>query len=156
MQIKDFRETVLEQFDEKLSKYEPQINSDIEKYKKGSCVLKLVGNDGNPLANTHIKINQTGHDFKYGANIFLLDEFKTVEENEKYRDMFHKFFNMATVPFYWSELESQQSKPRFAADSPKIYRRPAPDLCIDYCNEKGIAAKLHCLFYDKFTPVLPP
>ena len=146
----------MEQYDKKLPKYEAQISSDIEKYKKGDCVLKLIDKDGKPLANTKVTINQTGHDFKYGANIFLLDEFGNDEENQKYRDVFHRFFNIATVPFYWAELEPQEGKLRFDADSPKIYRRPAPDLCLDYCKEHGMEAKLHCLFYDKFTPAWLP
>ena len=146
----------MEQYDKKLPKYEAQISSDIEKYKKGDCVLKLIDKDGKPLANTKVTINQTGHDFKYGANIVLLDEFQTEEENQKYREFFHQFFNLATVPFYWAELEPEQDKPRYAADSYKIHRRPAPDLCVEYCEEKGILPKLHCLFYDKFIPAWLP
>lgn len=156
MEIRQFRETVMEQYDKKLPQYEAQINSNIEKHKKGDCTLRILDANGQPLAGKNVKINQAEHDFKYGANILLLDEFGTDEENKKYRDTFYRYFNLATVPFYWAELEPEEGKPRYAADSPKIYRRPTPDLCLDYCNEKGIAAKLHCLFYDKFTPAWLP
>jgi GH35 family endo-1,4-beta-xylanase len=34
----------------------------------------------------------------------------------------------------------------------KNYRRPAPDLCLEYCKEHGIEPKLHCLVYDQWSP----
>ena len=87
-----------------------------------------------------MEIRQTGHEFKFGANLFMLDEFESEEKNRIYREKFPEAFNLATVPFYWNDLEPEEGKPRYAADSPKIYRRPAPDLCVAYCKEKGIGA----------------
>ncbi|HML48759.1 MAG TPA: glycoside hydrolase family 10, partial [Clostridia bacterium] len=69
-----------------------------------------------------------------------------------YKDLFRQVNNLATLPFYWRDLEPEQGKPRFAADSPKAYRRPAPDLCLAYCEANGITPKAHCLMYDQFTP----
>ena len=74
------------------------------------------------------------------------------ELNKKYRDDFKKYFTTATVPFYWNGLEPEKGKPRFDKNSEKIYRRPAPELCVEYCEENGINPKLHCLVYDKFLP----
>lgn len=150
--IAAFRALCMEKFEAAEELFQNRIEPNIEKYRKGDMTLRLTDEKGNPLKNQRVKINQTGHDFKYGANIFLLDEFPTEEENAKYRDFFHRYFNLATVPFYWKELEPEQDKPRYAADSYKIHRRPAPDLCVAYCEEKGIMPKLHCLFYDKFIP----
>lgn len=124
----------------------------IEKYRKGYCKLRFVDENGRPIAGKQVKINQTSHDFKYGANIFMLDEFETAEDNAKYRENFKKYFNLATVPFYWDGLEPEKGKPRYDKNSRKVYRRPAPELCMEYCEENGIDAKLHCLVYDKFTP----
>ena len=124
----------------------------IEKYRKGWCKLRFVDEEGKPVVGKKVKINQQTHDFKYGANIFMLDEFESESDNKTYRELFKKYFNLATVPFYWSDLEPEEGKPRFAKDSKKIYRRPAPELCVEYCEESGIDAKLHCLVYDKFTP----
>ena len=123
----------------------------IEQNRKGDCRIRLTDGFGNPLKNTEVKIDQKTHDFQFGAHIFMLDEFETEEENKKFRDMFSDYFNLATIPFYWSDLEPEQDKPRYDKDSKKIYRRPAPDLCLEYCEEKGIKGKLHCLVYDKFT-----
>ncbi len=148
----EFREICLSRYNEQKDLFSSVIEPNIETYRKGDCTLRFTDADGKPLKNAKVKINQSKHDFKYGANIFMLDEFPTKEENDAYRDLFHKYFNLATVPFYWAGLEPEQGKPRYAADSPKVYRRPAPDLCLEYCNEHGIDAKLHCMFYDKFIP----
>ena len=59
---------------------------------------------------------------------------------------------MATLPFYWDTLEPERGKPRYAKDSPKVYRRPAPDLCIEFCEENGIEPREHALAYDAFFP----
>ena len=66
--------------------------------------------------------------------------------------MFKEYFNLATVPFYWKDLEPEDGKPRYDKNSYKIYRRPAPDLCMDYCEQNGIMPKLHCLVYNSWTP----
>lgn len=124
----------------------------IEKYRKGWCKLHFVDAEGKPIAGKKVTVNQATHDFKYGANIFMLDEFQSPEDNATYRENFKKYFNLATVPFYWDGLEPTEGKPRFAKDSEKVYRRPAPELCVEYCEESGIDAKLHCLVYESFLP----
>ena len=129
-----------------------KIKNDIEKHRKGWCKIRFVDKAGNPIVGKKVLVRQTSHEFKYGANIFMLDEFTDEKLNEAYRDNFANYFNLATVPFYWDGLEPEEGKPRFAKNSPKVYRRPAPELCVEYCEEKGIAAKLHCLVYDKFIP----
>lgn len=82
----------------------------------------------------------------------MLDEFDSEEYNRRYRGEFKKYFNLATVPFYWDGLEPEEGKPRYDKNSPKVWRRPSPELCTEYCEENGIMPKLHCLVYDKFIP----
>ena len=129
-----------------------RISEGIEQNRKGNFKLCITDDKGEPLKNVTVKVNQKSHEFKFGAHIFMLDEFEKAEDNAKFREMFKEYFNLATVPFYWDMLEPEQNKPRYDKDSPKVYRRPAPDLCMQYCEESGIDAKLHCLVYDKFTP----
>lgn len=129
-----------------------RIANGIEQNRKGDCRVRLTDAAGKPLANTRVSVEQTAHAFRYGANIFMLDEFGEDALNVAYRDTFHRYFNLATVPFYWNTLEPERGNPRYAADSEKIYRRPAPDLCMAYCAEKGIDAKLHCLVYEAYMP----
>lgn len=124
----------------------------IEMHRKGYCRLKITDANGNPLPYKEIKISQISHDFKFGANIFMLDEFKNEKDNTTYRENFKKYFNLATVPFYWDGLEPEKDKPRYNKNSPGVYRRPSPDLCVEYCSENNIDYKLHCLVYDKFIP----
>lgn len=129
-----------------------RVKEGIEAHRKGDCRVRFSDKDGNPLAGKTVTLTQKTHDFKYGANIFLLDEFGDEEKNALYRAQFKEYFNLATVPFYWKDLEPEEGKPRYDKDSPKVYRRPAPDLCVEYCEENGITPKLHCLVYDHFNP----
>ena len=126
--------------------------NDIEKHRKGYAKIRFVDEDGAPIAGKKVKLTQTSHDFKYGANIFMLDEFESDKDNATYREMFKKYFNLATVPFYWNGIEPEEGKLRYDKNSPKIYRRPAPELCVEYCEENNIDAKLHCLIYESFNP----
>ncbi len=107
---------------------------------------------GKPAAGVIIRIKQKSHDFGFGCNLFLLNQFSDVEDNVKYQSSVAKVFNTATLPFYWNAVEPEQDKPRYTADSFNIFRRPAPDICVEYCRSHNIEPKLHCLFYDKFIP----
>lgn len=129
-----------------------RVKSDIEKYRKGYCKLHITDSNGIPIKNKKIKINQISHNFGFGANMLMLDEFESESDNATYRSEFKKYFNLATIPFYWHGLEPEQGKPRYSKSSPKVYRRPAPELCMEYCNENNIKAKLHCLVYDTYIP----
>ena len=152
MTIHEYREAVMGRFEAHAHELGERAKKNIEAYRKGDRKVRFVNREGNPVKGASVHITQQTHDFKHGANIFLLDEFGDEVRNKRYRDQFASYFNLATVPFFWGDLEPEQGKPRFAKDSPKIYRRPAPDLCVEYCEEKGISAKVHCLFYDKFLP----
>ena len=133
-----------------------RVKDGIEKYRKGNVKIRFCDKSGAPVKNKQVSIEQTKHAFKYGANIFMLDEFGDESLNSVYRETFSKYFNLATLPFYWGDLEPEKGKLRFDSDSPKIYRRPATELCMDYCNEKGIDAKLHCLVYEMILPKWAP
>ena len=146
------RETVLKHFEEQKDYMNTRVNSGIELYRKGYANLKFVLPDGTKVKNIKFKAEQKSHDFNFGCNIFLLDEFETEEKNKIFRNLFPEVFNYAIAPFYWDALEPEKGKPRYAKDSEKVYRRPAPDLVLDYCREKNIRVKGHCLIYDSFSP----
>lgn len=145
------KETALRCFLEQKEAVRSRTQTGIEQNRKRDAVLRFVSDDPLPEDVT-VEVRQTGHEFRFGANLFMLDEFECAEKNAVYREKFPELFNLATLPFYWSDLEPEEGKPRFAIDSPRIYRRPAPDLCVNYCREKGIEPKCHCLNYDSFTP----
>ena len=146
------RRKVLELFDEQEASWKQRSAEGIERYRKGNGRITVVDKEGNPVSNAKIKLTQTNHEFRFGANLFMLDELESEEKNEKYKKYFSDVFNMATLPFYWDALEPERGKPRYAKDSPKIYRRPSPDLCIEFCKKHGIEPREHALAYDSFFP----
>lgn len=146
------RRKILDLFDEQSDYVEEKVSHGIETYRKGDGKVQVIDKNGDPVAGAKIKLSQKSHEFRFGANIFMLDELETPEKNEIYKKCFADVFNMATLPFYWDSLEPERGKPRYAKDSPKVYRRPAPDLCIEFCREHGIEPREHALAYDHFFP----
>ena len=146
------RRNILELFEEQKDFWEARVASGIEQHRKGDGRIKVVDQNGKPLSGVKVKLKQKSHAFRFGANIFMLDELETDEKNEAYKKHFADVFNMATLPFYWDTLEPERGKPRYEKDSPKVYRRPAPDLCIEFCEKHGIEPREHGLAYEWFFP----
>ena len=130
------RDIAMRHFDEQRERTDLRVKSGIENYRKGNAHIVLLSDRPLP-ENVTVEVEQVNHEFRFGANLFLLDEFGEEEKNAAYREKFAELFNLATVPFYWDGVEPEKGKPRYAKDSPKVYRRPAPDLCVEYCKEKA-------------------
>ena len=143
---------VYEIFEEHREFFDKTVPAGIEKHRKGDGKITVADKNGTPIKDAKIKINQKSHEFRFGANLFMLDELETEEKNEKYKKCFAELFNMATLPFYWRDLEPEKGKQRYAKDSPKIYRRPATDLCIEFCEKHGIEPREHALAYEQWFP----
>lgn len=149
-------EQVLRPFEQNYEYMTDRIESGIEANRKGRMTLRFADEKGQPLTNVQAEFKQISHDFRFGANCFMIDELETEEKNAEYKRRFAELFNTATLPFYWCDLEPEKGKPRFEKNSPKVYRRPAPDLCLDFCRQHDIEPKLHCLNYDQWTPLWVP
>ena len=145
-------EKVLKYFEAEKEYTRRRVESGIELYRKGDVDIIVRDADGNPVSGAKIDAVETKQSFKFGANTFMVDELETEWKNRTYKKQFAELFNLGTVPFYWRDLEPEEGKPRFAADSPKIYRRPATDLCVEWLESEGLEPKLHCLNYDQFKP----
>lgn len=143
---------ILERFDGLDPAWRERTEDGIERYRKGNATLSVVDTNGRPVSGATVKIKQKNHAFRFGANCFMLDELESDEKNEAYKRRFAELFNMATLPFYWDTLEPERGKPRYAKDSPKVYRRPAPDLCIEFCKQHGIEPREHALAYENTFP----
>lgn len=143
---------ILSRYRAKAAETQARCDRLIEEHRKGPFAVSVENADGSPCPGAKIEVEQTTSDFKFGANCFLVGEFDTPGENALYEKRFAEVFNLATLPFYWGTLEPEEGRPRFAADSPKIYRRPAPDLCLEFCERNGIMPKAHCLNYSCFAP----
>lgn len=146
------RRDVLKYFEEQKEYTEEKIAYGIENYRKGDAKITVRTADDRTLSGAKVKINQTSHAFRFGANLFMLDELETHEKNELYKKHFSDAFNMATIPFYWDAVEPEKGKTRYEKDSPRIYRRPPIDLCIEFCEKYGIEPREHALAYDRFFP----
>lgn len=131
---------------------EQRIQAGIKLNRMGFATFRFVDADGKPLTNVDVKLEQTRHEFLFGCNIFMLGGYPTAELNERYESAFRELFNLAVVPFYWSDLEPEQGKPRFAKDSAAIHRRPPPDLCVEFCQRHGITPKGHLLIWHQWLP----
>ncbi|MBN2712285.1 MAG: endo-1,4-beta-xylanase [Planctomycetes bacterium] len=131
---------------------ESRIDSGIENNRKGFGKLTLLDSAGKEIEKAKIKLKQKGHEFQFGCNAFMLDQFPEKEQNENYRETFTSLFNLAVVPFYWSDLEPEDGELRFDKNSRKIYRRPQPDLVLEFCNEHNITPKGHPLLWHHFRP----
>ena len=143
---------VLRFFDEQMPYYKTKIENEIDRNRKGTAKIKIINSKGEVLENAEVRAVQKNHEFKFGCNIFMLDEFDDEDKNNQYKEVFKNLFNLAVVPFYWRGLEPVQGIVRFAEDSPKVYRRPAPDLVLKWCEANGIEPKGHPLLWHLYTP----
>ena len=148
--------TVFKYINEQREETEERVRLNIEQNRKGFATLRVADGKGHPIKGASVHARLIQHEFKHGANLFLLDEMESSEKNRLYKQRFAEAFNLATLPFYWKDVEPEQGKNRYGKDSPRIYRRPAPDLCMEYCTQHGIEPKLHCLNYMNYTPQWVP
>ncbi|MEI6051151.1 MAG: endo-1,4-beta-xylanase [Opitutaceae bacterium] len=131
---------------------EQRIVSGIQNNRMGFAQLRFTDAQGKALTNVEVRFEQTRHEFLFGCNLFMLGGFSTPEQNKQYEEAFCSVFNMAVLPFYWSDLEPEQGKLRFAKDSPFIYRRPPPDLTLEFCERNHIIPKGHLLAWHQLLP----
>lgn len=146
------RRKVFELFEAQKDYVADRVRSGIEQYRKGYADITVKDSAGNVIPGARVKVTQKSHEFKFGANLFMLDEMETAEKNEAYKSRFADLFNMATLPFYWEATEPQKGHTRYAKDSEKLYRRPPIDLCIEFCRQHGIEPREHALAYEHFVP----
>ena len=146
------RKKVLEQFELQKDFMNTTVQNNIEANRKGYATINLTDSKGNAIPDAKISVNQKTHEFKFGANLFMLEELETKEKNDAYKKHFADLFNMATLPFYWNATEPKKGMLRYEKDSPKMYRRPAIDLCMEFCEANGIEPREHALAYEQFFP----
>lgn len=125
-----------------------KIDQDIDRNRKSDAVIQVINAKGKPLSGVRVTIEQIDSSFHFGANIFMIDGYQTQEQNRRYEAAFCNLFNAATVPFYWNDLEPEQGKPRFAADSAFIARRPPPERVVAFCQERGLKMHGHPLVWN--------
>ena len=73
------RKKVLELFEKNREYMDERIKSGIERNRKGYARISVRDKDGNNVSGTEISVRQKTHEFKFGANLFMLDEFENDE-----------------------------------------------------------------------------
>jgi hypothetical protein len=61
-----------------------QMDSDIEKYRKSNGTITVTDENGKPVANATVIIQQQTSEFKFGSNLFVLHQLASPELNRKY------------------------------------------------------------------------
>ena len=74
------RRKILDLFEEQRELVNSRVREGIEKHRKGDAGIKLVDQSGAPVTDATIKLVQKNHEFRFGANIFMLDEMESDEE----------------------------------------------------------------------------
>lgn len=141
------KEKVLKSFIENKDILEKRNAEGIEKYRKGDFTIKFAN-----AGKKKITVKQKKHKFLFGCTAFMLNSFEKEEKEAIFKEKFVRLFNQAVVPFYWEDLEPQEGQVRFSKDSENIYRRPAPDIVLEFCKEYGIEPKGHCLTWNRSVP----
>jgi endo-1,4-beta-xylanase len=133
-----------------------RIAQGIELNRKGFARLELTSPDGKPVERAEVTYQQVRHEYRFGCNAFMLEQFNEPEKNRRYEEIFAGLFNLAVVPFYWSDLEPEDGNTRFRKDSRSIYRRPPPDLVLEFCERNRITPKGHPLYWHELVPSWVP
>lgn len=125
-----------------------RIADGIRQNRMGAFTIQFEDSKGNPVNNVEVAVNQASHDFYFGANGFMVKGFHNPKEDALYEKYFTQLFNFVTIPFYWAALEPEPGKLRFGKDSEFIYRRPAPDVLLEFCRKYNLTPKGHTLVWD--------
>ena len=134
------------------SENEFRIKNDTERYRKGFGDIRKITVNGEDISSGEIHFKLKKHEFKFGCNSFMFGEFDDTEKNQIYAEKFKELFNLAVVPFYWSDLEPNDGELRFEKNSRPLYRRPPPDLIVEFCEKNNITPKGHPLMWHLWYP----
>lgn len=127
----------------------PEINANIEKYRKGNFKIKVIAKDGTSVPAA-INIEQKQHAFDFGTNVLMLGSMG--EKEQAYRDAVSNLFHLVTTTFCWNIMETTPGSYRFEEGSEEIYRRPPSDRVLAFAKEKNLKLKGQPLFCGCWCP----
>ena len=127
----------------------PEINANIEKYRKGSFQIKIINKDGTPVRAT-VKAEQKSHAFDFGTSALMLGNMG--DKEQEYRDAISDLFNLITTTFCWNIMETAPGQFRFEEGSEEIYRRPPSDRVLHFAKEHNMKVKGQPLFCGRWCP----
>lgn len=127
------------------TKLESEATARIAAHRMGDFKLRLCDRNGAPIPHAHVTLRLARHDFRLGANGFLLrggaqggDTLLTQE----YERRFAGLLNYATLPFYWGGYE-----PAPGQEGAERLRAMAV-----WCRDHGVRAKGHPLAWHEVFP----
>jgi len=129
-----------------------RIDRNIEQYRKGDAALTVVDAAGQPVSGAKLSVRQTGHEFLFGCNAFVLGQLQPADMEQRYEAAFAKVFNFATVPLYWEGTEPVQGELRYAEPASDMWRRPPGDRFAPWAATNHITLKGHPLLWHSYNP----
>jgi endo-1,4-beta-xylanase len=108
------------------------------RYRQADALIRVLNAAGQPIAGAEVSVEQTGHEFLFGCNIYSFDRYPDQWKNDAYKQRFQELFNYATVGFYWRWYEPRRGQPNYAYT----------DQIVRWCRERGIRLKGHPLLWD--------
>lgn len=127
------------------------IKNKVPSHRLAKCVLRVMNQEGKPLADTVLSLKQTNHEFLFGCGAFDVVPYATEMSNERLsfthaplenRDFLKErvekwldLYNYGTLPFYWGNFEPEEGKPE------TVSRMNAAK----FLQERGVKAKGHPL-----------
>jgi len=127
----------------------PEINANIEKYRKGHFAIRVVDNTGAPVT-AKVSAEQKRHLFDFGTSALMIGNMGRKEQ--EYRDAVSNLFNLITTTFCWGIMETEPGKYRFEEGCEEIYRRPPSDRVLQFAKAHHMKAKGQPLFCDRWCP----
>lgn len=110
----------------------------IQTNRMGSATITVLNAAGQAVPGAAISVEQTSHDFLFGANIMGWEQFGNAAKDDAYKNQFGAVFNYATAPFYWPLLEPVKGQPQYARN----------DAIAAWCAARGIRVKGHPIFWN--------
>lgn len=125
-----------------------EAQENIEKYRKGNAELVFTDEEGGPLKNVEIAIEQTQQEFTFGAPLYephavYRDGHTESTKFANYTHYFKSIFNMATALCYWNERSDPWTE-KYQGDlriKPFLYS-------VDWAKANGLTVKGHPLVWS--------
>lgn len=130
----------------------PRIEADIQANRMADYELVARDDQGRPLANAEVDIEQVSHDFKFGSNCLVLGQLADPEKERAYEAALKKLFNLVTTTACLGVYEKEAGKFRFADVGDEDWRRPPMDRIADWSAANGLACKGQPLLAGSWHP----
>lgn len=102
----------------------------------------VVQKEGEPVSGANVSVRMKEHQFLFGANCYMYDDYEGPEMNEKFTELFVKLFNYTMIPFHWGWFEPEYQE----------YNEPYTSNLIKWAKANNIKRKLHALIWDWVCP----